>query len=1040
MAAFRLAKVLEKNKDCNIELTLHQHDPSGLRVLFSSDTKSSPLYHLSIIVPTLAHDHSGLPHTLEHLIFLGSAMYSERGYLDKLAMMGVANGTNAYTSEDHTCYTLSTASPEGLFCITPVFLDHVLRPLLREADFVGEVYDGGDRGVVYSEMRAREWSEADQLDNLLRQHLANYSNVFEAYRWECGGRTPAIKQLSMEHIRAYHQKWYTPSNVILHISGPLNHELRQGVINGITDLMRSFGSEPVRSLKPAIETAEMLNSLSSPGLQDRCVTAQFPSEDESLGSVGLIWSIGAQDEQRLKTLVGFQILGRYLRDNSGSPLAHHFTQRPDSIICTSVDWDVKWWADGALIVVFSGVNMCNKEKENRWMKPHVIYREFLHVLDEILCDIQDEKRLDKFISDIKDAMQGHMLQVSERLEEDPHEFAISYLLPELIESVHRGREFTGHLWAEMPRVLAELQNAKAAGSFLATMIRGLKELPLAGQVLMEPSRALAEKLKPEQQHQSEERPQARPLASVTGFPSIQADSSLVTDAVAHRGVRIVSCSKNVQIVSLPESSPFNHVTIGISIDHIIENKPELLPYFVLLQELFFDTDLEVKFVAGFSESLLESRRYTYTELQALLTRSFVSWGAGVGIDSGSGGSASPFVIGFHETCLVASASCSRQISPLLMINLLLNVISNSVFPDDRIVVAVEQLESSIVDSKRDSSVLYDAILMRTLLRKQPADRRAKRRRIKSSASLTIVDAFSVFTQESFLEGIDARQAASKLQELQACLQKTMLDGMFVQVASPLKIDFPIDLVKGQQAWPVKNLPRLASCFVAEGHAMIVPVRDLTASYLSITVACPELLKQPIDTQSIKEFFSVAVLCQLFSMLEGPLYRGIRGAGLAYDSSCSISVWNGLLAFTVSEGSDVTAALQVLINEVAKLEDAGLPSWLTEQDVDFARKTMLYQMVSERSSPSSILSCHLRDTLQALPIDEGSEYYMILDTIDVQSVLEAGRKFLTMLVDDKSPRITIVLCPVDDKGRLEALKQRLEKSGIPDVAIRQLSDF
>lgn len=46
---------------------------------------------------TEAFDDDGLPHTLEHLIFLGSEQYPYKGVLDLLANRCLASGTNAWT-------------------------------------------------------------------------------------------------------------------------------------------------------------------------------------------------------------------------------------------------------------------------------------------------------------------------------------------------------------------------------------------------------------------------------------------------------------------------------------------------------------------------------------------------------------------------------------------------------------------------------------------------------------------------------------------------------------------------------------------------------------------------------------------------------------------------------------------------------------------------------------------------------------------------------------------------------------------------------
>ncbi|KAG0304746.1 hypothetical protein BGZ98_005089, partial [Dissophora globulifera] len=68
-------------------------------------------------------------------------------------------------TEDYTGYTIATAGRDGMAEILPVFLDHVLHPTLRDDQYVTEVYhidgEGKQQGVVFSEMAARENSEAD---------------------------------------------------------------------------------------------------------------------------------------------------------------------------------------------------------------------------------------------------------------------------------------------------------------------------------------------------------------------------------------------------------------------------------------------------------------------------------------------------------------------------------------------------------------------------------------------------------------------------------------------------------------------------------------------------------------------------------------------------------------------------------------------------------------------------------------------------------------------------------------------------------------
>ena len=89
--------------------------------------------------------------------FKFSEDYPYKEVLDLTANRCLADRTNAWTETDHTCYTVYTAGKGGFVTILPIYVDHILFPLLREEDFITEVHNidgnGEDSGVVYSEMQ-----------------------------------------------------------------------------------------------------------------------------------------------------------------------------------------------------------------------------------------------------------------------------------------------------------------------------------------------------------------------------------------------------------------------------------------------------------------------------------------------------------------------------------------------------------------------------------------------------------------------------------------------------------------------------------------------------------------------------------------------------------------------------------------------------------------------------------------------------------------------------------------------------------------------
>ena len=157
-----------------VPVALYVCAETGLRLIAAQ--VQSPTVHGYFTVQTEAFDDYGCPHTLEHLIFLGSERYPYKGVLDVLANRCFAQGTNAWTATDHTCYTVDTAGSAGFLRILPVYLDHVLFPTLKDSGFVTEVHhvtgEGTDAGVVYCEMQARESEAGDMCDRAMR--LAAY--------------------------------------------------------------------------------------------------------------------------------------------------------------------------------------------------------------------------------------------------------------------------------------------------------------------------------------------------------------------------------------------------------------------------------------------------------------------------------------------------------------------------------------------------------------------------------------------------------------------------------------------------------------------------------------------------------------------------------------------------------------------------------------------------------------------------------------------------------------------------------------------------
>ncbi|KAJ3217531.1 hypothetical protein HDU67_007782 [Dinochytrium kinnereticum] len=324
-------------------LTTYKHTASNLRVLFVPI--QGPLCSLNILVPTQPVSDAGHPHTLEHLVFCGSRGYPDKGYLDTLATRCLSGGSNAYTAEDHTAYTITTAGGKGMVEVLPVFLDHVLRPGLTKEQFVTEVYhvdgNGKEQGVVFCEMAGRENTEADLLDLCIRRNL--YKGT--PYALECGGLTPDIRNLTNEAIRNYHNTQYHLDSITIVLCGVLDpHETLQ-----------RLASSGVLDHPELVEKNEApLGAIVVPPLEASVITEriEFPSSDESVGSIAYAWRGPASED--LEAVLALEVVLRYLQNNAASPLNQAFVERPDPW-ASSVDFDVKSFVRTGVVLYFSGV-------------------------------------------------------------------------------------------------------------------------------------------------------------------------------------------------------------------------------------------------------------------------------------------------------------------------------------------------------------------------------------------------------------------------------------------------------------------------------------------------------------------------------------------------------------------------------------------------------------------------------------------------------------------------------------------------------------
>ncbi|XP_017766196.1 PREDICTED: uncharacterized protein C05D11.1-like [Eufriesea mexicana] len=399
MGAFDFIYSIKAND--TIPVHIYKSRNTGITVCIAD--VDGPVVNGYFCLATEAHDDDGLPHTLEHLIFLGSEDYPYKGVLDLLANRCLASGTNAATEIDCTYYTMTTVGSEGFLSLMPIYLDHVLYPTLTDAGFLTEVHhingEGEDAGVVYCEMQGKE----NIGEYLLYVELSRA--IFPGrcgYKSIVGGALKNLrKSTSIEKVRQYHQEFYRPENLTLVITGQIKHadvfKALQTVENKIISKgPRGFFKKPWQDPVPPLTESVDLD-------------IYYPCDNEDNGIVDVAWR-GPSAITEMYDLIGCTLLLKYLTDTSVSPLQKEFVEI-DNAYASNVGYFYSKYTISMLYLEFESVPKS---------KIPLMKDQLLRVLNDVYEKGIDMKRM-------RTVVHRRILETLSSLENEPHD-AIAHML------------------------------------------------------------------------------------------------------------------------------------------------------------------------------------------------------------------------------------------------------------------------------------------------------------------------------------------------------------------------------------------------------------------------------------------------------------------------------------------------------------------------------------------------------------------------------------------------------------------------------------
>ena len=204
-----------------------RHQRTGAEAFYCAADDLNRVFDL--VFRTEAIDNTGLPHVFEHATLAGSKKYPSKDLWFNLANGSFNTYMNAYTASNHTAYPVASLSEAQLLKLADFYTDCCLNPMVLEDESIFREEAWRYRmnapedpltieGTVYSEMQGSLNLESMAYYNNARLLMpgARVTNV-------SGGDPDFIPDMTFEDLKAYHGKYYHPSNCVAFLYGRLEH-------------------------------------------------------------------------------------------------------------------------------------------------------------------------------------------------------------------------------------------------------------------------------------------------------------------------------------------------------------------------------------------------------------------------------------------------------------------------------------------------------------------------------------------------------------------------------------------------------------------------------------------------------------------------------------------------------------------------------------------------------------------------------------------------------------------------------------------------
>ncbi|MBR4574577.1 MAG: insulinase family protein [Lachnospiraceae bacterium] len=323
-------ELVEKTKIDDIRSMgyLLRHKKTGARVVCIENDDDNKVFYVGFRTPP--EDSTGVAHIIEHSVLCGSEKYPAKDPFVELAKGSLNTFLNAMTYPDKTVYPVASCNDQDFANLMDVYLDAVFHPniykreeIFRQEGWHYELEDADSpiklNGVVYSEMKGAFSSPDDLLSRTVFDSLFPET----CYGVESGGDPDVIPDLSYDQFKAFHQKFYHPSNSYIYLYGNTDFVERLDYID--RHYLSSYESLDVDSAVTLQNSFDKRSDI----VKEYPVTNDEPTDHNTYLSYNTVISTSLDE----KLYIAFQVIEYALLSSPGAVLKQALL---DSGICKDV--------------------------------------------------------------------------------------------------------------------------------------------------------------------------------------------------------------------------------------------------------------------------------------------------------------------------------------------------------------------------------------------------------------------------------------------------------------------------------------------------------------------------------------------------------------------------------------------------------------------------------------------------------------------------------------------------------------------------------